>query len=103
MIRQMKAVCYAGGGKSRLEEMQVPEPGVGEVLLSLRCCGFCGTDLYKLEHDEIPPGTVLGHELVGKVTAVGPGVVHLDNGQRVVDPHHVACGECHLCQSGAET
>jgi L-iditol 2-dehydrogenase len=102
-IGRMQAIRYAGHGRSCLEEMPVPEPGVGEVLLEVLCCGLCGTDLFKLENDSIPRGTVLGHELVGSVTALGPGVTRFETGQRVVVPHHVACGECSQCQRGSET
>ncbi len=99
----MRAVRYVGRGRSRLEEMPLPEPAEGEVLLRLRCCGLCGTDLFKLDNDVIPKGTVLGHELVGSVAALGPGVIDLEPGQRVVVPHHVACGECPLCRRGSDT
>lgn len=99
----MRAVAYAGAGESRVERRPVPEPGSGELLLRMRCCGLCGTDLYKLGHDTIPPGTVLGHELVGDVEAVGKGVTRFAVGDRIMTPHHVACGACSLCRSGADT
>ena len=99
----MQAVRYLGGGESRLLEMPLPQVGPGEILLRLRCCGLCGTDLFKLETDAIPKGTVLGHELVGTVAALGVGVGRFELGQRVVVPHHVACGECSLCRRGSET
>ena len=99
----MRAVRYVGQGESRLVEMPIPEPTEGEILLRLRCCGLCGTDLFKLDSDAIPKGTVLGHELVGTVAALGSGVSAFELGQRVVVPHHVACGECSLCQRGSET
>jgi L-iditol 2-dehydrogenase len=78
-------------------------PASGEVLLSLRVCGLCGTDLFKLASDSVPAGTVLGHEIVGIVEALGEGVEGLARGDRVVVPHHVACGRCELCEAGNET
>lgn len=100
---KMQAVRYLGGGESRLVDMPLPRAGPGEILLRLRSCGLCGTDLFKLETDAIPEGTVLGHELVGTVAALGAGVNRFELGQRVVVPHHVACGKCSLCRRGSET
>lgn len=99
----MRAVRYVGKGESRLVETPIPKPAEGEILLGLRCCGLCGTDLLKLHNDAIPIGTVLGHEVVGSVAALGAGVEDFELGQRVVVPHHVACGSCPLCQRGSET
>lgn len=99
----MRAVRYVGQGATRLVEMPIPDPAEGEMLLRLRCCGLCGTDLFKLDNDAIPKGTVLGHELVGSVAALGSGVTRFERGQRVVVPHHVACGDCPLCLRGSET
>jgi L-iditol 2-dehydrogenase len=96
------AAC-AGGGLVRLETRPMPRPGAGEIRLRLRQAGLCGTGLYKLSHGTAAPGTVLGHEIVGTVEAVGPGVSGLAPGDRVVVPHHVACGECALCRRGSET
>jgi L-iditol 2-dehydrogenase len=59
-----RAVVYAGGGVCRFEPRPLPAPEKGEMVLGLRCCGLCGTDLFKLDHDTIPAGTVLGHEVV---------------------------------------
>jgi L-iditol 2-dehydrogenase len=95
-------VCEAGGG-THLERRPAPEPGPGELVLALRGCGLCGTDLFKLDHG-VAAGTVLGHELVGSVVAIGPGVdAAFAIGRRVVVPHHVACGACDLCRAGNET
>ena len=102
-VGTMRAVLYAGRGESRLEELSIPEPAEGEILLRLHCCGFCGTDLFKLENDAIAIGTVLGHELVGSVAALGPGVARFQLDQRITVPHHVACGKCSLCRRGSET
>lgn len=95
------AVC-AGGGAVRVESRPRPEPGPGEIRLRLRAAGLCGTDLFKLQHDTAAPGSVLGHEIVGIVDAVGEGVVGYAAGDRVAVPHHVACGECALCRRGSE-
>lgn len=96
------AACVEGGA-IRLESRPRPEPGPGEMVLSLRCAGLCGTDLFKIRYGTVPPGTVLGHEVVGTVESLGEGVAGFAPGDRVVVPHHVACGECALCRRGSET
>jgi L-iditol 2-dehydrogenase len=95
------AAC-AEGGAVRIEVRPRPEPGPGEMLLRLRCAGLCGTDLFKLRHGTAPNGSVLGHEVVGTVAALGPGAVGFAPGDRVVVPHHVPCGACALCRRGSE-
>ena len=96
-------VACQGGGKTALEPRPVPSPGAGEMLLGLRVVGFCGTDLFKLDTDAAQAGTVLGHELVGEVIALGHGVDKFREGDRVTVPHHVPCGDCFYCRRGCET
>ncbi len=98
-----KVVACLGGGATALEERPAPAPGPGEMLLRMRVAGFCGTDLFKLATDGAPAGTVLGHELVGTVIALGAGVTRFREGDRIVVPHHVPCGACVLCVGGNET
>lgn len=96
-------VACDGGERTHLERRPPMAPGPGEMLLDLAVVGFCGTDLFKLKTGSAAPGTVLGHELVGTVAALGPGVTRFALGDRVVVPHHVPCGECPLCRRGNET
>ncbi len=96
-------IACRGGEQTALESRPVPAPGAGEMLLRLRVAGFCGTDLFKLRTGTAPAGSVLGHELVGSVAALGAGVTQFEVGDRVVVPHHVACGACAFCRRGAET
>ncbi len=99
----MRVVACRAGGGLEIEERPAPRPGDGEVVLRLRVCGLCGTDLFKLSSGRVRDGQVLGHELVGMVAAVGRGVREVREGDRVVVPHHVACGRCSLCRRGART
>ncbi|MCY3593049.1 MAG: alcohol dehydrogenase catalytic domain-containing protein [Acidobacteria bacterium] len=97
----MKVALTTAAGS--LEVVEAPEPGIGdgEALIELIYCGFCGTDLYKLTEAGRPAGEVLGHEVVGRV--VESRSTSLRAGDRVVAPHHAPCGDCRLCNSGAET
>jgi len=97
------AVVCEGGERTALRARAIPEPGPGEMLLRLNVVGFCGTDLFKLKTGSAKPGTVLGHELVGTVIALGKGVARFSVGDRIVVPHHVACGSCAYCRRGSET
>ncbi|MFL6291385.1 MAG: zinc-binding dehydrogenase [Thermoanaerobaculia bacterium] len=99
----MTVVACAERGAVRIETRPRPVPGPGEMLLRLRYAGLCGTDLYKLRHATAEPGSVLGHEVVGTVEALGDGTLGFEPGDRVVVPHHVACGACDLCRRGSET
>jgi L-iditol 2-dehydrogenase len=85
-----------------LEERSEPSPNGGELLLDLTACGLCGTDLVKIAAGS-HQGRVLGHEIVGTVTTLGDSVADFAIGDRVVTPHHVACGICRRCRSGATT
>ena len=98
-----RAVVLYGPGETRFEELPRPSPATGEILLKLRCCGLCGTDLYKLTQGSATNGGVLGHELTGTVSALGTGVDSFAIGDRVVTPHHVPCGVCLLCRHGNQT
>ncbi len=97
-----RVVACLGGDRTALEPRPLPRPGAGEMLLRLRVVGLCGTDLFKLDTG-VAAGTVLGHELVGQVVALGERVTRFRIGDRVVVPHHVPCGECALCRRGNET
>ena len=99
----MRVAACTSDGNLRIERRPVPSPGPGEVVLRLAWCGFCGTDLFKLDNQTQTSGTVLGHELVGIVQETGDGVTALEVGDRVVVPHHVACGQCGLCRRGSRT
>jgi L-iditol 2-dehydrogenase len=96
-------IACIGGDRTTLERRPIPAPGPGEMLLRLRVVGFCGTDLFKLKTGSAARGAVLGHELVGSVIALGPGVSGFAIGDRVAVPHHVPCGTCIYCQRGNET
>ncbi|MEY8354292.1 zinc-dependent alcohol dehydrogenase family protein [Lachnospiraceae bacterium 54-53] len=100
----MKAAVFYGKRDLRIEEIKKPEPGYGEVLVRVRACGICGTDVHIFEGDEgaakSPSGTVLGHEFAGEVVAVGEGTKRIRAGSRVcVDPNKL-CGKCEYCLSG---
>src|SRR5437667_11474716 len=96
----VKAAVFRGNGRIAAEDWPVPAIGAGELLLRLRGCGLCGSDIAKVAAPATRVPSVLGHELVGDVVAAGPGVTELAVGDRVVAAHHVPCGVCHLCRRG---
>ena len=100
----MKAAVFYSKTDLRIEDIQKPTPKAGEVLLRVKACGICGTDVHIYHGDEgaaaTPAGTVLGHEFAGIVEAVGEGVTAVKVGDRVcVDPNKF-CNECAYCKSG---
>lgn len=87
----------------RIEDVLVPAPGPGEVLLRVAACGACHSDVHKLEgHGTVPVPNVLGHEIAGVVEQVGPGVDAFAPGDRVVCGFLVPCGECTDCARGRD-
>ena len=98
----MRAVLTGKPGEVVVSEVQKPVPESGEVLVRLRCCGVCGTDLEKVHGHGITTG-ILGHEEVGEVVGVGSGVDGFAAGDRVYAHHHVGCGSCELCKRGEQT
>lgn len=108
MNKTMKAaVVHDFGGLLKIEEVPVPAPGLGEVLVKIEACGVCHTDLHAVDGDwPVKPKLpfIPGHEGVGHVVAIGPGVTHLKEGDRVGIPWlYSACGHCEHCLGGWET
>lgn len=99
----MKAVVFRDIGKVRLEE--VPEPKLQEpadAIVRITATAICGTDLHFLRGSMpgMKPGTVLGHEGIGIVEAVGPQVRNFKAGDRVIIASTIACGSCSYCRAG---
>ena len=102
----MKAMVLTGPGASlRLQDMADPVPGAGEIRVKVSACGVCRTDLHVVDGElpDIAYPIIPGHEVVGRVDAVGPGVSTLKTGDRVGVPWlgHT-CGVCSYCRSGQE-
>ena len=104
----MRAAVLRGWNDLAVEEVDVPQPGPGEVQLRVRACGLCGTDL-KMVQGEFqqrgwPPSLpfVMGHEWSGEVVAIGEGLddLQLEAGDKVVAENHVGCGRCPMCRLG---
>ena len=108
MQKTMKAAVVRAFGKPlAIEEIPVPEPGPGEVLVKVIACGVCHTDLHAVDSDwPVKPRLpfVPGHEITGVVSALGPGVTSLKEGDPVgVAWLHDACLRCEYCETGWET
>ena len=108
MAGTMKAaVVRAFGQPLAIEEVPIPEPGPGTIQVAIQASGVCHTDLHAAEGDwpvKPSPPFIPGHEGVGYVSAVGAGVKHIKEGDRVGVPWlHTACGHCVHCLGGWET
>jgi (R,R)-butanediol dehydrogenase/meso-butanediol dehydrogenase/diacetyl reductase len=111
MTATMRAARWHGRGDVRVEDVPVPRPGPGEVLLRVSWCGICGTDIEEYRDGPVvipverpnpltgqrAPVT-LGHEFAGEVAEIGPGVDGIAVGDRVVPDICLFCGECHYCR-----
>ena len=96
---------YAAKEPLRIEDVEAPAPGDGEVSVAVEACGICGTDLHVAIEGTIQlPKTpiVLGHEAAGVVAAVGAGVTRWKAGDRVTIFPNVARGKCYACRRGRE-
>jgi L-iditol 2-dehydrogenase len=89
-------------GEVRVEEMDDPVAGPGEVVCDVLACGVCGSDVTDWYVARKLPA-VLGHEPAGVVSAIGEGVTSVSLGERVAIHHHAPCGECRRCRRGHET
>jgi len=99
------AVLHQAGSPLTIEEVEKPVPGAGEILIQVKACGVCHTDLHLAAGEwrlhTLP--LVLGHEVVGIVEAMGPGVANFKVGDRAGVPWiYSTCGTCEYCTSDRE-
>jgi len=109
----MRAAVFHAAGDIRLEDVDAPSPGPGEVAIAVAFNGLCGSDLHEYLHGPVfipvepHPLTgarlpvTLGHEFAGCVADVGPGVERLAIGDRVAVEPLYHCGRCRMCVTGA--
>ena len=95
----MAVAVYTRPGHVEVQERPVPEPGPGQVLVEVGHCGVCGSDIHMILEGWGTPGTVLGHEYTGVVTALGRGVTDWAVGDEVVGGPSPRCGRCRRCRA----
>lgn len=100
----MKSAVFYGKHDLRVEESKKPEIGPWDVLIQVKACGVCGTDVHIYEGDkgaaEVTPPTILGHEFSGVVVQTGAQVVNCKAGDRVCIDPNCYCGTCEPCRNG---
>lgn len=100
----MKSAVFYGKHDLRIEEHEMPKVGEKDVLIQVKACGICGTDVHIYEGDkgaaEVTPPTILGHEFAGVIAKVGAGVKDYQVGDRVCIDPNCYCGACEPCKNG---
>jgi 2-desacetyl-2-hydroxyethyl bacteriochlorophyllide A dehydrogenase len=98
----MQAAVFHGPDDLRVEEVERPTAGPGEVLLRVERCGICGTDSHIVRGHFPAPNLplIIGHEFSGTVVDVGSGVTHVEPGDRATADINIACGTCYFCRHG---
>jgi threonine 3-dehydrogenase len=103
-MRALRKTAPVAGAE--LQEIPVPEPGPGDVLIKVEAASICGTDLHIYSWNHWAAGRIhslpmtFGHEVAGTVVATGPEVHHIKRGAFVSAEGHLFCGFCRLCRSG---
>ena len=100
----MKSAVFYGKHDLRVMEHDMPEVGAHDVLIQVKACGVCGTDVHIYEGDkgaaEVTPPTILGHEFAGVIAQVGSEVSGYKAGDRVCIDPNCYCGACEPCRNG---
>jgi alcohol dehydrogenase len=97
----MRAAVLRAPGDLRVERVPKPAPGAGEALIRVTLTTICGTDVHILKGEyPVEPGLVIGHEPVGIIEELGPGVTGYEIGERVLVGAITPCGQCHACLTG---
>ncbi len=100
----MKSAIFYGKHDLRIEESPMPTVGADDVLIKVKACGVCGTDVHIYEGDkgaaDVTPPTILGHEFSGIVSAIGENVKGVKVGDRVCIDPNCYCGKCEYCRDG---
>jgi len=101
----MKAAVIKSNSNIEIKNIEKPPIGPGDMLVKMRACGICGSDVEKVFGKYGQPSMRLGHEPAGIITQVGSEISNFSVGDRVFTHHHVACysDDCHECNHGNET
>jgi len=101
----MKAAVVKSNSNIEIKNIEKPPVGQGDMLVKMRACGICGSDVEKVFGKYGQPSMRLGHEPAGIITQVGSEISNFSIGDRVFTHHHVACysDDCHECSHGNET
>jgi threonine dehydrogenase-like Zn-dependent dehydrogenase len=97
----MKATVFRGRNDIRVEEVARPRAGAGEAVIRITLTTICGTDLHILRGEyPVKPGLIIGHEPVGVIVELGPGLTGYEIGERALVGAITPCGQCGACLSG---
>ncbi len=98
----MKLQVMTGPGKIRFDEVDIPSPGSGQVLVKMKRIGVCGSDIHVFhgKHPYVSYPLTQGHEVSGRIEELGPNTQGLEVGQKVTIEPQVTCGQCHPCRHG---
>ena len=100
-MTKMRANVFRGVNNIRVEEIERPHAGVGEAVIRVTLTTICGTDLHIVRGEyPVKPGLIIGHEPVGVIEELGPGVTGYEIGDRVLVGAITPCGQCRACLSG---
>ena len=98
----MKALVLEEYKRFAYEDVPAPEPGPGEVLVAVKACGICGSDVHGMDGStgRRRPPIIMGHEAAGTIARVGTGVSGWETGDRVTFDSTIYCGQCEFCRRG---
>lgn len=98
----MKALVLSGYNRFEIQDFPVPEPAEEEVLIAVKACGICGSDVHGMDGStgRRQPPIIMGHEAAGVVTATGSRVRGYAPGDRVTIDSTISCGRCYYCRAG---
>ncbi|MFQ5919998.1 MAG: alcohol dehydrogenase catalytic domain-containing protein [Thermoplasmata archaeon] len=99
----MRSALLDAPGQVVVKDLPVPALQGGDLLVDMKACGICGSDLEKIRGGYTAAPPVLGHEAVGVVREAGEGIEGIREGDRVFPHHHVPCYACDFCHAGSET
>jgi threonine dehydrogenase-like Zn-dependent dehydrogenase len=100
-MRKMRANVFESTNVIKVKEVEMPHAGLGEAVIRITLTTICGTDLHILKGEYlVKPGLIIGHEPVGVIEELGPGVSGYKTGDRVLVGAITPCGQCRACLSG---
>jgi len=98
----MKAAILEGLEKIEVKEVKKPEISKGEILVQVKSCAICGSDIriYHYGNPRVKFPQIIGHEIAGEIVEVGEGITNFKVGNRVAIGADVPCGTCKFCRNG---